>query len=58
MKKKKRYYVTMRTKKLMFRIRCKSLKSAKWLMNLKIWKYAKIHDLENDNLCINHVNNI
>ena len=52
---KNRYYVNMRTDKLMFKIRCKSLKTAKWLMNLKIWKYAKIHDLENENLCIDFI---
>ena len=48
----KRYYVNMRTEKFMFEIRCKSLKIAKWLMNLKIWKYAKIHDMNDENKCI------
>ena len=50
--KNKRYYVNMRTNKLVFEIRCKSLKMAKWLMNLKIWKYSKIHDMENEHKCI------
>ena len=50
--KNKRYYVNMRTNKFVFEIRCRSLKTAEWLMNLKIWKYAKIHDMQNEHKCI------
>lgn len=55
---KKRYYVNMRTNKLMFEARCNSLKIAKWLMNLKIWRYAKIHDIENENKCIDFIKRV
>lgn len=42
--KPKRYFVLMRTEKFIFEKKTNSFKVAKWLADLKIWKYAKIHD--------------
>ena len=51
---KKRYVVYMTTKKLGFTMEVRSLRTAKRLMNLKLWKYAKIHDIE-DYSCIDFI---
>lgn len=40
----KRYFVLMCTDKFTFEKKTNSLKLAKWLADLKIWRYAKIHD--------------
>lgn len=40
----KRYFVLMCTDKFAFSKETNSLKLAKWLADLKIWRYAKIHD--------------
>lgn len=41
----KRYFVLMQTKYFGYvRVKTNSLRIAKWLADLKIWQYAKIHD--------------
>lgn len=52
----KRYFILMNTERVTFQARCNSLKIAEWLMNLKFWKYAKIHDMQDEHKCIAFVN--
>lgn len=40
----KRYFVLMLSKRFRFRVRTNSFRIAKWLADLKLWEYAKIHD--------------
>lgn len=42
----KRYFVLMQTEHFSFRKTTNSFKVAKWLADLKCWKYAKIHDAQ------------
>ena len=44
----KRYLVLMQTKKFLFKKETNSLKLARFLADLNIWKYAKIHDANVD----------
>lgn len=54
--KTKRYFILMNTERATFEARCNSLKIAEWLMNLRFWKYAKIHDIQDEHKCIAFVN--
>lgn len=49
---RKRYFVLMSTNRFAFTVNCNSIKIATWLMNLKVWKYAKIHDTLDGHKCI------
>lgn len=40
----KRYFVLMQTKNFYHTFRTNSFGLAKWMADLKFWKYAKIHD--------------
>ena len=40
----KRYFVLMQTKKFNHTFKTNSWRLAKWLADLKVWRYAKIHD--------------
>ena len=42
----KKYLVIIFTKGFVYRIPVRSIKLAKWIVNLMNWKYAKIHDRE------------
>lgn len=42
----KKYLVIILSKGFVYRIPVRRIKVAKWIANLKIWKYAKIHDYE------------
>lgn len=40
----KRYFVLVHTKRCIFRFTTNSLELARWIADLKMWRYAKIHD--------------
>lgn len=42
----KQYFVLVKNRKLGFMVHTNSLKLARWLADLKIWKYAKIYDTQ------------
>lgn len=48
----KRYKVIAWGKLFIHELEFKSLKMARFVMNLIIWEYAKINDIEDNNKCI------
>ena len=40
----KKYFVLVLTENFKHTIRVRTIERAKWIANLKFWKYAKIHD--------------